>query len=155
MVVPPEQFAADADAEILPGASVPGLAGLVARMSTMKASLDDLEAQQTALKREYDDVRKRQVPAALAAAGLTAAKFLSGTLSLRSKTYAHVAKGKRRECIDWLRLTGNEEVLTVQPTALLALVNELIADGWPVPEFIQMYVEEIAVLTPPKGAKSE
>jgi hypothetical protein len=151
----PEQLAADAAEEITPGATVPGLADLVAQMATCKARLDELEEQRKALQSHYDDLRKHLVPERLQSSSLTRASFSIGTLSLRHKTYARIVKTREAEARAWCLSTGNEHLLVVQPTALLGLVNYLVGSGSAVPGFITMYTEEVAVLTTAKRSSEE
>lgn len=151
----PEQLAADALSEVIPGVSVPGLAELVTQMFALKQRLDEIETQEKALRKEYDEVRKVLIPAKLHEAGLTKAQFLVGTLSLRSKTYPRVPKGRQSEAVEWFYQNGGCEHLVVSPTALRDFVDVRVATGREIPPFVEMFTEEMAVLTVPRGVKSE
>lgn len=151
----PEELAADIEAEIAPGMAVPGLTELVTQMAGLKSTLDGLELQLKDLQREYDALRKVTIPRVLHGAAITNARFFSGILSLRHKTYARVPKAREAEARRWFIDSDYAHLLTVQPTALRALVTQLVEGGQPVPDFIQMYTEEMAALTVHKGARTE
>jgi hypothetical protein len=142
----PEELAADAQqlAHSEPSGS---LASTVEQMLNKKRQLDAIEAQKSALQKEYDELRKVIVPRMLADEGLTGAKFPFGTLSLRHSMRASVPVERRAECREWCYANGHEDMLTVHASTVLGLANELVEQGQPVPDFISTYTEEVAVLT--------
>lgn len=141
----PEQLLADSSVEA-PEAT-PGLVVLVERYAELKAQLDAIETHRKAVQQDFDDLRKRHLPGVLSDQGLTSVQTPLGTLSLRHKSYARVPKTREAEARAWCLSTDNEHLLTIQPTAVLGLLNYLVESGNVVPSFITVFTEETAVLT--------
>jgi len=148
----PEELLADA-LEETPEASS-GLMVLVERMVELKGMVAAAEEHLRELRQDYNVVRLRYLPEALADNGLTRAKTSYGTLSLRTKTHASIPKDRRAEALQWLLAHGLGDVLTVEPKALQELVTDLMEAGRTVPDFIRVFTEEMVVLTRTGAAKA-
>lgn len=147
-----EELAADAAAEA-PDASQ-GMTVLVEKMVELKAQLDAMETHRKAVQKEYDDLRKRLLPQVLGDQGLTSVKTPLGTLSVRYRSHATVPKDRQQECRDWCRANDCADLLTLEPTTAQWLVNSLITEGEPIPDFIRVFNEATAVLTRTGAAKA-
>lgn len=141
----PEELAADATEET-PEASA-GLNVLVSRMVELKAQLDAIDTHRKAVQQDYDQLRKRLIPDALNDNGLTGAKTPLGTLSIRSRSWATVPAARQHVAVGWCQGQGLDEFVGIEPSKALALYKALVADGRPIPDFINVFTEETAVLT--------
>jgi len=141
----PEELAADATVEAYE--ATPGLTVLVVKYAELKAQLDAMEANRKEVQAEFDKLRKEYLPHALTDYGVTCARTPLGTVSVRTKTHASVPANRREEAREWLNAHSFAHMLTLEPAAALTVANALIGDGLPVPDFIRLFNEEVAVLT--------
>lgn len=141
----PEQLAADATVEAYE--ATPGLTVLVLKYAELKAQLDAMEANRKEVQAEFDKLRKEYLPHAMTDYGVTCARTPLGTVSVRTKTHASVPANRRDDARKWLIESDYGHLLNLEPAAALMLANAFIADGDPVPDFIRLFHEEVAVLT--------
>lgn len=146
-----EELAADAALET-PEAT-PGLTVLIERYVELKAQVEASEEHLRGLRQDYNLLRQRYLPEALADHGLSRVTTPYGTISVRSKIHASVPVAKRKEARRWLVDSEYAHLLVLEPSAALTLVNALIAAGDPIPDFIRVFTEEMAVLTTKGAAK--
>jgi hypothetical protein len=141
----PEELATDATVEAYE--ATPGLTVLVSKYAELKSQLDAIEVHRKEVQAEFDKLRKEYLPHALTDYGVTSARTPLGTISVRTKTHAAVPANRRDEARRWLIESDYAHMLTLEPAAALTLANAFIADGDPVPDFIRLFHEEVAVLT--------
>lgn len=136
-----------APAEQEPDAPV-GVAALAERLKDLKHELDLVEAQRKTLQARYDEVRKRQLPDALAAAGLTNARLASGGMVyLTTNLQVSPAKEMEAQLLRWLRDNGHASIIkpTVHPATLKAWFKEMREEGRDVPvELLSVFEEPMA-----------
>jgi phage FluMu gp28-like protein len=141
----PEELAADATVEAYE--ATPGLTVLVVKYAELKAQLDAMETNRKEVQAEFDKLRKEYLPHALTDYGVTCARTPLGTVSVRTKTHASVPANRRDECREWCLAKGLGAFLTLEPTNAVSIAQDLIEHGQPVPDFIRLFNEEVAVLT--------
>lgn len=131
------------------------VATLTHRMRELKQHLDHLEDERKETQAEYDEIRKRTLPDALGAAGLTGFKTRDGlAIHLRREVFASVTKENVPRFHQWLRDNGHGSLITPQVHAatLKAFAREQLEHGIELPDCIKIYEEPVAVLSQAKPA---
>lgn len=132
----------------------PVLVQLADEMKTLKHRLEELEEIRKPLQARYDEIRKKLLPDAMTAAGVSNFKLASGGLIyISAKLSASVKEDDRKAFFNWLRDNGHAGLITpqVHPSTLTAFVKEQREAGNNLSPLISVYEEPMAVL---KGAKA-
>jgi len=121
----------------------------------LKDKLADAKEEVKEIQGEYDEVRNRQLPEAMAAAGLVndsgQGKFTlsdGSTVYLRSTVYANLLAADRGRFHDWCRSQGHGDLIkeTIHGQTFKAWVKEQLEGGGKIPEYITQYPETSAAL---------
>lgn len=122
---------------------------LANQLREAQAELDEVKARQKACQARVDDLRKRQLPDAMAELGLTSFKLTSGeTVYLRTEVHVGCAAERRPELLAWLEAHGHGALISqsVHPKTLDSWYREQVDNQAPVPDFLSVYKEPAAVL---------
>ena len=127
-------------------------ADLTRRMSELAERIDLLEQSKKEHQKEYDAIRKRYLPDAMADEGIENIRLEGvGAVSVRSDVYVTIPAESRDVAYDWLRGTGHGGIIkeTVHSSTLRATVKEMLRKGavLPDPEVLKVTPFDIAVLT--------
>lgn len=128
---------------------VPAVVQLALRMKALKADIDAREASLKEVQRAYDDVRKKLLPDAMAAAGVKNLKLADGgSVYVQTKTQASVKEGDRPAFYRWLEERGHGGLVQpyVHPGTVTAFVKEQREAGAELPPMVAVYEEPMAVL---------
>ncbi len=131
----------------------PLLVQLAVEMLELKRELEHLEDTKKPLQARYDELRKKLLPDAMTAAGISNFKLSSGgTVYISNKISASVREDDRQNFYAWLRDNGHAGLITpnVHPSTLTAWVKEQIENGNAVSPLVRLYEEPMAIL---KGVK--
>jgi hypothetical protein len=138
-----KQLVDDAEVEV-----APNVTQLALKMKEFGGIISTMEEQLKILKEKYDDIRKRQLPDAMAAAGLKSVKLVEGgQVYVQTKVQAGVLAADREGLHNWLRDNGHASLIvpTVHPSTLTAWAKEQKAAGAPIPPQVRVYEEPLAV----------
>lgn len=110
-----------------------------AELKELKASEDKLNAELKDVKRQIDDIQKKEIPELFEAQGVTTAKVPGvGTIYLQDKVFAYVKAEDQDRFKDWLRDKGHGDLIkeTVHPATLTAWAKEQLEQAKPLPDFV-------------------
>ena len=91
------------------------------------------------IKRQIDEIQKREIPELFEVQGVTNAKVAGvGTIYLQDKVFAYVKAEDQDRFKDWLRDNGHGELIkeTVHAATLTAWAKEQLEQAKPLPEFV-------------------
>lgn len=118
-------------------ATKPSLNDLAKRMQKVRAQLDKKEEEAKELRKEWDNIRKVQIPDKMAEAGVESVRLKGiGTISLRADAYCSVRGGMLEELQQWLVEQGAGELIkeTVNSSTLKAFIKERFEQGEEIPD---------------------
>lgn len=134
--------------------SVPAITELAREMKDIKEALDDMEAKRKSLQARYDEIRKRELPDALATAGLANIRLDTGELfSPRQEVYANVLAANRPAFHFWMRDNGHGSLIqeSINPQTLKAWAREQVENGRELPPQLTITKEPVIVMTKGKS----
>ena len=112
---------------------------LAERMVTVKSALESAKAAVAELQKEFDDIRKFQLPEAMEAEGMESTRLPDvGTVSMRTDAYASIKGGCQDEAYQWLRDNGYGDIIKdfVHSSTLKAFLKEQFREGQELPELL-------------------
>lgn len=126
------------------------LAGLVRKMKDLGDIKNDLEDQLKEVNKQWDLVRKVEIPEAMAAIdpGLKSLKIAGlGTVYLRADLYSGVVDKER--AYQWLTDNGFQDLIQPQvfPSTLKAWMREQLEEGTDLPDCFKVDPYVFAVIT--------
>jgi hypothetical protein len=127
----------------------PDVRALALEMRLLKAQVEDGEEAIKLVKARYDDIRKRLLPDAMAAAGLRSFKMADGcSVHVQTKVNANVKEADRPTFYAWLERTGHHGLVHpyVHPSTLTAWAKEQIDNGIDMPAEVTIFAEPMAIL---------
>ena len=107
------------------------------QMAQVKAELEAQKKATTVLQKQFDELRKVELPEAMEEAGLERVTIKGlGTVSLRTDAYASIKAGKTPDAYQWLSENGHSALVKeyVQPSTLKAFLKEQFGNGELLPE---------------------
>ena len=110
---------------------------LARRMAVLREEYDALKQRSAEVYKEWDRIRKVDLPEAMEEAGLESARVEGvGTLSMRTDAYVRAKEGKQMDLQEWLESIGHGDLVkpTVNSSSLKALLKELAAEGEDIPD---------------------
>lgn len=110
---------------------------LAKRLRYVMDDLDELAKKKSVLYKEYEDLRKVQIPEAMEELGLDNVKITDvGRISLRSDLYATIPGDHKEEAYSWLMENGFGGIVKdyVQPSTMKAFCKEQIKEGVELPD---------------------
>ena len=112
---------------------------LAEEMVNVRAKLDQAKAVAAELQKEFDDLRKVQLPEAMEAAGLESTRLPNiGTVSIRTDAYASIRGGQQDGAYQWMKDNGFGDLIKdfVHSSTLKAFLKEQFREGEDLPEEI-------------------
>lgn len=142
------------DVEDSTGATAPtDVVALGEEMARLREELKEKKAEVKEIQARYDEVRHRQLPEAMANAGLVTdsgkGKFTlsdGSTIYLASSVKAYVRRDDEGTFHSWLRANGHADLIreTVHHQTLRAFVREQLEQGNPLPNVVNEHHETSA-----------
>jgi len=154
-----EELAADVAASppaADPAVTAATLLPLVDELLHLKDMLETVEEDKRQLNQRYDDIRKRLLPEAMAAAGLVGPdgkgsfSHASGAkIHLRAEVHAAVAKASEQAFFAWLRANNEGGLIkeTVPAQTIKKWAKDRLEEGQPLPPMVAAHLETTAVIT--------
>jgi len=112
---------------------------LAEEMVNVRAKLDQAKAVAAELQKEFDDLRKVQLPEAMEAAGMESTRLPNiGTVSIRTDAYASIRGGQQDGAYQWMKDNGFGDLIKdfVHSSTLKAFLKEQFREGEDLPEEI-------------------
>ena len=112
---------------------------LAEKMVAVRAKLDASKVATAELQKEFDDIRKVQLPEAMEAAGMESTRLPNiGTVSMRTDAYASIRGGQQEEANQWMRENGFGDLIKefIHSSTLKAFLKEQFREGEHLPEEI-------------------
>jgi hypothetical protein len=110
---------------------------LAERMVSIKSDLETAKKVVAELQKEFDSIRKFELPEAMEAEGMESTRLPNiGTVSMRTDAYAGIKGGCQDEAYQWLRDNGFGDLIKdfVHSSTLKAFLKEQFREGEQPPE---------------------
>jgi hypothetical protein len=105
----------------------------------LKRAEDEANASLKDIKRQIEDIQKREIPELFEAQGVSSAKVAGvGTIYLQDKVFAYVKADDQDRFKAWLRDNGHGDLIkeTVHAATLTAWAKEQLEQAKSLPEFV-------------------
>jgi hypothetical protein len=112
---------------------------LAEKMVIVRTKLEASKSATAELQKEFDDIRKIQLPEAMEAAGMESTRLPNiGTISMRTDAYASIRGGQQDEAYEWMKNNGFGDLIKdfVHSSTLKAFLKEQFREGEQLPEDI-------------------